>query len=260
MTESLWHHLENIETTVRASRYLWIGLDFDGTLTPLVDTPEAAILDPCVRETLVALLAIPSVAIAVISGRALADVREKVGLDGIVFAGNHGLEIEGQDFKHRDAAAAVLSRDLTEIALRLDERLHRIPGVLIEHKILSLSVHYRLSPPERLEFIRMTVKDILRTDSCFEIRAGSNVWEIRPAAAVDKGTAVTFLKNYQTGPNSLAIYIGDDISDEDAFKALPAGITVLVGENRPTSARYQVSSPAETLRFLNWLSLINSSK
>jgi trehalose-phosphatase len=122
-------------------------LDFDGTLSHLVDWPEKATLPPGARQALTALAAQPQVAIAVISGRALTDLRLRVDVAGLIYAGNHGLEISAADFSFVEPTAVARQEALRQLSERLSDRLERLPGVLVECKGLSTAVHVRRAAP-----------------------------------------------------------------------------------------------------------------
>ncbi|HYH80901.1 MAG TPA: trehalose-phosphatase, partial [Longimicrobium sp.] len=148
------HALERVPGWADAWRRtgrLVLLLDFDGTLAPIVDLPSLAAMPDATRRALERLMALPGVEVAVVSGRGLADVRERAGIPGIAYAGNHGMEIHagGVDRVHAEAAAArpVLERAARELA----DAVAPIPGAFVEDKQLTLSVHFRLSPRDRLD-------------------------------------------------------------------------------------------------------------
>lgn len=249
---------------LRSASHVLLLLDYDGTLTPIVERPELADLPQGVRRLLRALARQRRLALAIISGRALVDIKEKVGIRGIIYAGNHGLEIEGPGISFISPLAEEFKPVLRQMHHVLSQALGAIKGVRVEDKGLTLSVHYRqVAADESAE-----VKDVFdrvaggaAAMGKIRITSGKKVYEIRPALAWDKGKVVKILMEKCGGGGRksglLPIYIGDDLTDEDAFKAIEdygSGISVFVGETTsPSSARYFLESPDEVARFLSLL-------
>ena len=120
--------------------------DFDGTLTPIVERPEMAVLAPGVRQTLVDLTGHHKFILGVVSGRSLHDLEDKVGIPGMIYAGNHGLELSGPGLEFVHPEADGMRPILNEVFEILKKELGHLPGVVLENKGLSLSVHYRVAP------------------------------------------------------------------------------------------------------------------
>jgi alpha,alpha-trehalose-phosphate synthase [UDP-forming]/trehalose-phosphatase len=261
----LFAHLDAVRAHVQARAHLVVVLDFDGTLAPIVDRPEEAAMVDGVRELLVALHAPPRSRVAVISGRALTDLRARVALDGLHYAGNHGLELSDPAWGAAPPAGDATGALLARCAARLRRRLADVPGVLVEDKGAGLSVHLRPVPREAIGPVVDAVLEVV--GECppgqLEVSRGTMVLEIRPAVDWDKGRAVRSLLANVAGADwptrTAVIYVGDDRTDEDAFAALgPSGITVRVGTDAaPTAARYRLRDPHEVRRFLaalvHWL-------
>ena len=240
----------------RASRTL-LALDFDGTLTPIVDHPDHAVLAPEVRDTLASLSKQERYLTGVITGRSLADIRVRADVPGLVYAGNHGLEMAGPglDFVHRGAEK--LRETQAELCQRLRSNLADLPGVLVEDKGLTLSVHYRMAPENSAE-VEARFNGIVSpfvNPGELRVTKGKMVLETRPDLSWGKGEAIARL--WEVYPDvSLTIFFGDDVTDEDGFAVVQAkdGIAVFVGEGRaPTRALHRLESPqevAETLRLL----------
>lgn len=228
-----------------------LALDFDGTLAPIVPIPADAALLPAAQSALRALVARADTRVAVVSGRALADVRARVGLAGVYYAGNHGLEIEGPDIEriHPEAVAAV--KLIADCTATLRGQLAEYPGVLVEDKHLTLSVHFRMvSDPALEEEIVARVMASCGDRAGLRLTAGKKVVEVRPDVAWDKGRATRFLVDAVLARNGAApvVYIGDDRTDEDAFRALRGrGDGVIVADPAPaeSAAGAWVRSPAE---------------
>lgn len=230
-----------------------VFLDYDGTLTPIVARPELAVLSDAMRATLVRLA--ERCPVAIVSGRDRADVARLVGLDGLVYAGSHGFDIAGPGGlrkEHERAAAFLPALD------RAEERLRRevagIDGALPERKKFAIAVHYRLVAEEEVARIERAVAAVAAAIPELRRSAGKKVFELRPRIDWDKGKAVLWLLAALglDGTDVLPFYIGDDETDEDAFRALAGhGIAILVGgEGRSTAAGYVLADPAEVARFL----------
>jgi trehalose 6-phosphate phosphatase len=208
--------------------------------------------------TLAALAAADRVAVGIVSGRKLADLRARVGLEGIAYAGNHGLEIQGPGFSFREPASASVIDHLCRLVDELGAALAAIPGAWVEHKELSATVHYRQANPQDIPAVFETVQCLAATlvnARQVDLVHGKMVLEIRPRVAWHKGMAVGWLSERMqaAGAETALLYFGDDHTDEDAFAMLPGAITVHVGQNSATAARYSVRDHAEVHRFMNWL-------
>jgi trehalose 6-phosphate phosphatase len=249
---------------LRDANRILLLLDYDGTLTPIVQRPELADLPHSVRRLLEVLVRQRRLTLAIISGRALVDIRDKVGIGNIFYAGNHGLEIEGPGISFVSPLAGEFKPVLRRLYRELSRALGAIKGVLVEDKGLTLSVHYRQVAGDKSK----EVKDIFERitgnaagSGRIRITSGKKVYEIRPAVAWDKGKAVRVLIEKCGGGEQkgepLPVYIGDDLTDEDAFRVIEnygSGISVFVGEgDSPSSARYFLQSTDEVARFLGLL-------
>ena len=252
MLKHALQHMDEIET--RASgRKVAFFLDYDGTLTPIVSTPERAVLSQAMKTCLKQLCEQHDVAI--ISGRALADVRRCVALDALYYAGNHGLEIAvpGQnDVAYM--AGSEFRATMDSVYHYLQEQLGGIKGILVEHKTYTLSVHYRLVDEAYMHCIEQMLKHVLNQQENFALHLGKKVFELRPKLAWNKGHAVRYLlqKFKQMHTDIFPIYLGDDVTDEDAFREVQgAGLGVLVAEEaRQTAADFYVLNTEEVLLFL----------
>jgi trehalose 6-phosphate phosphatase len=241
------------EIRARATgRRLAVFLDYDGTLTPIVDRPEDAWLAPAMRERVARLAA--RLPVAVVSGRDLADVRGRVGLEGITYAGSHGLDIDGPGGR-RDAGPAAAAAVARATAV-LRRRVGSVAGVVIEPKRFGVSVHYRLVDPAAVPALVDAVDQVVREAAGLRRRDGKMVLEVQPDVPWDKGRAVQSLVTLLGGRRAVhALYLGDDRTDEDAFRALRSGGTGIVvwSAPRPTAARYHLRDPDEVGALLDAL-------
>ncbi len=240
----------------RSSRTL-LAFDFDGTLTPIVDLPDHAVLAPEARVTLESLSKQDRYVTGIISGRSLADILARVDVPGLFYAGNHGLEMAGPGLDFVHPGAEKLRDTQTELYHQLRSNLADLPGVLVENKGLTLSVHYRMAPERAAEVearFNRTVSPFARPGGVRTTK-GKMVLEARPDISWGKGEAIARL--WEVYPDlSLTIFFGDDVTDEDGFAVVQdaGGIAVFVGEGRaPTQALHRLESPrevAEALRLL----------
>ncbi|MDD4893932.1 MAG: trehalose-phosphatase [Candidatus Omnitrophica bacterium] len=245
-------------------KYLFIFLDFDGTLTPITDTPDKAQLSKKTKALLEEIAGNSRIKLAFISGRAIGDIKNKIGLKNAIYAGNHGLEIEGPRMKFKPLVPAGFRKILKKIKDNLKTNTASFRGVLIEDKGSSLSLHYRLVDRSKIPQIKrifhQTVISYLASNK-IKIKSGKMVLETRPPIEWDKGRAVLRLlirQIFVSGKdNVLPIYIGDDIADEDAFKVLKnKGLTVFVGAPKKSYAQYYLKDPKEAIHFLRSLPAI----
>lgn len=247
----------------RAASHILLLADYDGTLTPIVGRPQDAVLSPGVRDKLSALARKPDFSVGIISGRSMAELKSLVSIDGIYYAGNHGMEIEGAGLNYINPQAGLAQATIKDLAGQLAAALENISGVIIQDKGLSLSVHYRLVKEEEQNVVAETVHRLagpLRREGKIKVFSGKKVWEIRPPIDWHKGKAVESIgreiKSVLKLERVLTVYLGDDTTDEDAFKVLhrPEGWSVFVGrENASSAAEYFLNSVAEVEEFLSRL-------
>jgi trehalose 6-phosphate phosphatase len=240
-----------------AARQPAVFFDFDGTLSDIVDDPDSARLVPGAAEALQQLA--DRCPVAILSGRDLADVTARVGLPGLWYAGSHGFELTAPDGTHHqnDAAAAAMPV-LESAAAQLRERLGSIPGVRVEHKRFGVAVHYRNAARDRVGEVASVVRAAGQRDA-LRVTTGREVIELRPDVDWDKGRTLQWVLDHLDGAAALTpIFLGDDITDEDAFDAVRAdGIPILVQHNddgdRATAALFALESPARVAEFVDRL-------
>lgn len=230
-----------------------VFLDYDGTLTPIVARPDLAVLDDSVRAGVARLAGLCPV--AVVSGRDLDDVARLVNLPELVYAGSHGFDIRGPDLRTQIGAEQTPALDRAEAALKRE--LSAIDGALVERKRFAIAVHTRLVAPEHKAAVGDAVRRQAESLSGLRVTGGKEIHELRPNVPWDKGRAVLSLLDTLglAGPDVAPIYIGDDETDEDAFRALAGrgtGIRVMDGP-APTVAGWRLRDPGEVAAFLDRL-------
>ncbi|MFP4163422.1 MAG: trehalose-phosphatase [Chitinispirillaceae bacterium] len=230
-------------------------LDYDGTLTPIVERPELAIMSEEMRNSVGSLSEVTRV--AVVSGRDLRDVRNLVNLDNLYYSGSHGFEIvtpQNTSMELDEAKARVASIDGVE--KDCEGILSGIEGALVERKKFALAIHYRQVSDENVERVKKAVQEIASAYPDLKLTYGKKVIEFRPDLPWDKGKAVEWImtKLFPQG-NALPLFIGDDITDEDAFREIKDwGISVLVGNHgEPSFADYKLDSTRDVKKFLEIL-------
>ncbi len=242
----------------RPCQRLCLFLDFDGTLAPIVPRPELAELPAPTRAVVEHLAAL--VPVCVVSGRALADLESKVGLENVYYVAEHGCELRPPGQAPSCALVELGPEDeatLARFSDALRTQLAGVPGLLIERKRLSTSFHYREMPPDLVPKLRSLLEESLGRHTTLVLREGKMVYEVRPAACATKGHAVLWLLRHwksRLGPLH-PLCLGDDLTDEDMFAAVDGlGTAILVGQpSRPSQARYFLRDPAEVAAFLTRL-------
>ena len=238
-------------------KQLAVFFDYDGTLTPIVARPEEAALDRRIRQTLKKLA--KQCTVAVISGRDLRDVQSLVSLEGIFYAGNHGFEITGPQGRHSEnrwGKQFLPALERAEKSLR--ERLEKkIQGVQVERKKFSIAVHYRRVAEVKVREVEGVVDQVQKENGRLRRTSGKKIFELTPDIDWHKGKALLWLLEQLgiNGPEVLPFYLGDDVTDEDAFEVLKdRGVGIAVQEKPiPTAARYRLRNPEEVEKFLKEL-------
>lgn len=233
---------------------LLLGLDFDGTLTPITDDPDEPTITAACRRAVKQFVTHPHATVAVISGRELSDLYNRISVPGVIYAGNHGLEFRYDECAEVHPSAAYHQTAVRGVLEQLPDRLAGVPGWEIEDKRLTATIHVRRTPPGRTGEVRSAIEAAIR-DSGTDLRvaSGKQVFEIRPAIDWDKGSAINWLSGF--APDGWqSVYLGDDTTDEDAFRAIrPDGIGVLVGSRESTGAAVRLPNQTMVAPFLNWL-------
>lgn len=256
----LFSNCDRVKRTLQG-KFIYLFLDYDGTLAPIAKTPAKAFMPKETKKLLRRLSEMPNCKLAVISGRALKDIERRVGLkNNTAYVGNHGFEIKGPNIKFNSPVPVQYQKTIKEIRAKLGKRLSPINGVFVEDKGFSLSVHYRLAAKNNIRKVKDELHAALlmyEARGYVRVKPGKMVFEIRPPLAWDKGKAVLWLlarQKFAMRKNKreiIPIYIGDDISDEDAFNVLKdRGWPIRVGKLEKSDARYYLKDTAEVTRLL----------
>lgn len=233
-----------------AGRHLLVLCDFDGTLAEFDPDPHAVLLPPSIREALNAIAGNGHATVGLVSGRRLADIRSRADLGAhAYYAGFHGLEIEGEGtrFVHPDVHE---SRDLIQsIVAAMAPELRSLGGVFLENKELSLVVHFRAATTD----VQLRVREIIDRHALPHVQSGrlrvmrgSCARELMPHIRWNKGTAVAWICDRverRHGP-SWPLYVGDDVTDEDAFRFVKGRGLAVAASDRVTGADFKVDGPS----------------
>ncbi|KAH9646532.1 putative trehalose-phosphate phosphatase D [Citrus sinensis] len=258
--------LDSFDRMIKAAKgkKIAVFLDYDGTLSPIVDDPNRAFMSDEMRA------AVREVAkyfpTAIVSGRSREKVKEFVELSNVYYAGSHGMDIQapprpvkGNEVLFQPAKKFLPA--IQEIIKELEEETKKIQGARIEDNRFCISVHFRQVREEDYSILQEKVKAVLRNYPDFDLSEGKKVMEIRPSIEWDKGHALEYLLDTLglSNPNDvLPLYIGDDRTDEDAFKVIESrgqGYPIIVSSTpKETKASYSLKDPSEVLTFLQRLS------
>ncbi|HAZ07343.1 MAG TPA: trehalose-phosphatase [Elusimicrobia bacterium] len=233
-----------------------LGLDFDGTLSKIVDSPRKAVLSSDTRRLLRALIQRPDIKVAILSGRGLEDIKKRVGLPGVYYAGNHGLQIDGPGLQWTHPHAG----ELDAASWRpLEEDLKDIPGAIVERKRLGMAVHYRKVPKRYIRRLADRVRTrFAELRNRFRILRGKKTYDIRSLVPWNKGHALDAIRNQLTG-DWMGVFIGDDRTDEEGFRTLgPRALTIRVGRVNASEAQYIFSDRKQVDRLLKSLAARSS--
>jgi len=252
---SFFEHLDELNGQL-TQKDVFVFLDYDGTLTPIVATPDLAVLSDEMRGVVQKLAS--RYTVSVVSGRATDDVRSKVQINGIFYAGSHGFEIvdPGGKVEVNQEAQGIRSV-IDEVHEKLSGKLKNVSGALVENVKYTISSHYRLVSESDFPKVEKAVQDILKEYPNLRKTDGKKVFELRPKIDWHKGKAVNWILNVlKYHPDEhLAIYIGDDVTDEDAFAALEGkGFGILVADPlRSSKAKYFIRDPQDVKKVLEYL-------
>ena len=237
---------------IKPGKRILLFLDYDGTLVPIKKAPGLTRLHPRRRRFLERLS--EKALVCIVSGRSLAEIQRLVAIEGVGYIGNHGLEISYGHKLWIHPEAKKFEPVLRKTLKRIRERTQDLPGVIVEDKVLTGSIHYRQLSPAFWK----PLKKIVRTEvgsrrQVLKLTEGKRVFEIRPNIHWDKGQGVLMLIDWlDSRETTLRIYIGDDHTDEDVFRTFGKDdIAILVGRRKASRARYRLGDVNHVWRFLN---------
>jgi len=240
-----WPH---IVPRFRQAEAIALFLDFDGTLVPLRAKPEDVWLDTATRRALLRLTKCNRVRVWVISGRRLADVRERIGIAGVHYLGLHGWEGNGNGQRLSRCTQSYLRQAMWLVS----RQVNGAAGLRLEDKSAAFALHFRGAPGDSVTKARAAMGRVLDTfTGCFRVIEGDAVLEVLPRELAGKGWYAR--REWLSLRGAVPIYIGNDESDESAFVALSPGVTVRVGRRTSSRARFHLNSPAAVRLFLEKL-------
>ncbi|EQB63077.1 MAG: hypothetical protein RBG1_1C00001G0656 [candidate division Zixibacteria bacterium RBG-1] len=247
---------------IKAGQKFALFLDFDGTLVPIQKDPAKCFLSEKVKEQLRLITRSKYCYLSILSGRSLSDIRKRVGIRTIYYGGNHGLDISGPGVRYTHPKALKAESIIKGVKQQLKKEIKGIGGAWLEDKKFTLSLHFRSVKKEGIPFVKnifdKTVAEFLEKKSLAEIK-GKKVLELVPEVSWDKGTAVLWILQ-RLKDNSLSIYIGDDQTDETAFKALSKrGITIRIGSSKRTFADYYLKGHWEVSQLLKQIQKVTNN-
>ena len=251
--EHLFEAWPEAVATLETAPGLLVMLDFDGTLAPLVSHPDLAALPEETKLRMEQLAAASGVDLAVVSGRAVSDLRARVAVEGIEYSGNHGRERLRPGSDQIEFRNEVL-QEMAAAARAAAQAVDGIEGAFVEDKGLTAALHYRQVPPARHADVQRAVEALIpRLGPGIRVEEGKMVFELLPSDDQNKGKLALRLFEEKGGADAVVpIYCGDDATDETVFEALPReALTVHVGDGSGRSrARYRLDGPEQVAEFL----------
>lgn len=255
--------LKDIKKTKAQVGHIDLFCDYDGVLATIAPRPQDARLNKETLRLLRRLCDHHSMHMNIVSGRSLADISMRVGVSGITYAGNHGLEIDGPCIQKVQQIPKHMHDTMRTLTGTLQRAMRSYPGVIVEDKTLVVAVHFRQAESDQIPLILSEFSALVadrNSDRLLRVTSGKCVIEVRPNVDWDKGKAVRFLLEKRHGAHwskhVLPVYLGDDETDEDAFLALrDHGITVRVGHpsSAQSAAHYTLQNTDEVHIFLDQL-------
>ena len=241
---------EKVRRQIAAADRVVLLSDFDGTLAPLRNRP-AYVRMPVGLRNLLNQLSQGDVSVGIISGRSIDDVREKVGLEGIWYAGSHGYFLQDP----RGESICLMKRKtesrMKALSVFLRLRLRRYPGLEVESKGATVAIHYRRATKQETAVAEQVLGEAFARWKDVRLMKGKKVWEILPGGEIDKWKSVQMIvdRECQRSRNSLVMYLGDDVTDETVFRKI-RGLSVCIGKTRGTAASFHLKSYREVSEFL----------
>jgi trehalose 6-phosphate phosphatase len=245
----LFRAWNEIQSHIRNAELCALLLDFDGTLVKLQRRPWEVRVPMRTKRLIERLSRNPKLFVAIVSGRQYQDLRTRIAIETLRYIGLHGAEEDGKTI----TIGIDVGRILSAAKLETQKQIGSMRGIRIEDKGLSFAVHYREATSPVASAARSSLLQIvLPLHQSLKVFEGAMVWEVLPHEVQGKGAAARALLN-TLPPGTPSIYIGDDQTDESAFRSLSDEITVRVGRTNGTHAKYYLRSPTDVLDFLSRL-------
>lgn len=246
----------DIKKKINKNAGIILMLDFDGTLSPIVKTPKQAKLPENIKQKLKKCLKLFPVII--ISGRSLKDIKKKIKLNKIIYAGNHGLEWQINKQLTQVEVSKDSLKSLKVIKYKLSKLISEYPGMLLEDKRLTLAIHYRMIKKSKVKNFIKTVNEIIQPyiQNNLSLIDGNKTYDLRPSLNWTKGHFAEFIiKQMEINYDKklIPIYVGDDKTDEDVFKKLKNAITIRIGKSQTSKAVYYLKNQNKINNLLQWI-------
>ena len=248
--EYVFDKIEDIKMRIDNSDSIALFLDYDGTLVRFRDRPKHATPPQEVIEIIEKLVGYPKLKIFIISGRTLSELKRMLPIKGLSFIGLHGLEMDYMGKSFLWEKAKEVKPIIAHIKREALKKFEKEKKVIVEDKTYALALHYRMLERDRVEEVKREFLKIIKrhNNGNLEILPGAEVLDLRPKGW-DKGKAVSLI--LKKLPRSIPVYIGDDRTDEDAFRILKQGITILISDKiKKSYAKFYLRNPDEVIRFL----------
>jgi len=247
---------------IKAGQKFALFLDFDGTLVPIQKDPAQCFLSEGIKRQLRLLANSKDVYLSILSGRSLLDIKKRVGIKKIYYGGNHGLDISGPGVRYTHPKAISAKPIINHVKQQLQKKIKDIKGAWLEDKKFTLSLHFRSVKTEGIPYVKKVVYNVadeFLEKKSFAVIKGKKVLELVPHVSWNKGRAALWILKHLKD-KCLPIYIGDDQTDETAFKTLwRKGITIRIGKSKKTSAKYYLKGYWEISQLLQQISVFTEN-
>jgi len=258
LMKKLFDNISEIKMRIEKKGGAVLLLDFDGVLSAIAKTPDEAFIS---NENIeLVKKCVELFPVAVITGRTLEDIKKKMDIKDLFYIASHGLEWEEEGKYHVKPIPKETIAAINSAKERIRPLVSRYPGMILEDKSFMFALHYRIMKPELIDaFIKEATSILEPIVEQNNLRLDHNMktFELRPDINWDKGDSAIFAEKYfnkKVGGKFIPIYIGDSLTDEDAFKAIREhGITIRIGENKESAAEWYMEDQREVALFLKWL-------
>ena len=250
-------YLSEIQKQIKRAGGVILLLDFDGVLSAIAPTPDEAFISE--ENTKLLRKCAARFPTAIITGRELVDIKKKINIKSLFYVASHGLEWEEDGKYHVKSIPKETIEAINLAKEKIKPLINRYPGMIFEDKPFVFAAHYRIMNPLLVVRFKREVKKILEPilkKNKLRLDHNLKTFELRPEIGWDKGDSALFAEkhfNKKAGKNFMPIYIGDSLTDEDAFHALKNGITIRVRKSKKSAAKWYLRNPKEVSLFLKWL-------